>query len=90
MAPRGRKQSTVQLLKEEDGNAVLHSKRRYHCVQGHRVCSRTKPCKVCIGAGRAELCDFPQESSQSLSKDKGKERKQESDEDMEVRRRLLS
>jgi hypothetical protein len=90
MAPRGRKQFNVQLLEEEDGSGVLHSRRCYHCVQGHRVCSRTKPCKVCIGAGRAELCDFPEESPQSLRKDKGKERKRESGEDMEVRGRLLS
>lgn len=89
MPPSRRKQTHVQLQKGEDGKPVLYSRRCNQCGQGHRICSRTKPCKNCIGAGRADLCVFQDENSQPPRKNKGK-KKQESDEDMEVSARFLN
>lgn len=88
MLSRRRKHTNVQFQREEDGKLILYSRRCNQCVRGHRICSRTKPCKICVGAGRADLCDYPSENSRVLRKDTGKKR--ECDEDMEVRTRSLS
>jgi hypothetical protein len=89
MLPKRRKQTNVQLQKGKGYKPVLYSRRCNHCVQGHRICSRTKPCKICVGAGRADLCDFPDENSRVPRKDTRK-KKQASNENMKVRARSLS
>jgi hypothetical protein len=59
MVDRCKKATANLQVHQEADKPGRYDMRCIQCAAGHRLCTRFKPCKICIGAGRFATCAFP-------------------------------
>jgi hypothetical protein len=72
--------ATANLQAHQKAEPGRYDMRCIQCATGHRLCSRFKPCKICVGAGRSATCAFPAKANR-ITVEYGKAEDDEEDDD---------
>lgn len=68
---------------QQEVEPELYDMRCVQCYAGHRLCSRGKPCKTCVGAKRAAECRYSAKAKLVKAEPEESEEEEEGDEDDE-------